>query len=135
MAEQTQKEVKTFSVEQAQKALVYLRPILEELREQFREFNELREQLGRTEGPRGKAREDAIDRLEVVKGLLVNGSDEVEQVGVQVKSFDEGLIDFPYRRSNGKIALLCFKLGENLITHWHDEEGGFAARQPLATLD
>lgn len=134
MADQTTSDVKTFSVEQAQRALVYVRPILEELRSLFREFTDLREALA-DRSLTGNKRGEKIDRLEVVKDEIIRCSDEIERLGAQVKSFEEGLIDFPYRRPSGAIVLLCFKLGEEAITHWHEAEAGFGGRRPLNTLD
>jgi hypothetical protein len=49
---------------------------------------------------------------------------------VQVKDLDIGLLDFPCR-VNGEIILLCWKLGEEGITHWHGVEEGFAGRKPI----
>lgn len=55
---------------------------------------------------------------------------EIDATGVQVKDLDIGLLDFPCR-VNGEIILLCWKLGENSITHWHGTEEGFAGRKPI----
>ena len=55
---------------------------------------------------------------------------EIDSIGVQVNDLEEGLLDFPYVM-DGKTVLLCWKLGEPAITHWHTEEEGFAGRKPL----
>jgi hypothetical protein len=55
---------------------------------------------------------------------------EIDSIGVQVKDLDQGLLDFP-SLMDGKLVLLCWKLGEPAITHWHTEEEGFAGRKPL----
>ncbi len=55
---------------------------------------------------------------------------EIDAIGVQVKDIATGLLDFPCNL-DGDIVLLCWKMGESEITHWHTLEGGFAARQPL----
>jgi hypothetical protein len=55
---------------------------------------------------------------------------EIDSIGVQVKDLELGLLDFPYVM-DGKTVLLCWKLGEPAITHWHTEEEGFAGRKPL----
>ncbi|WP_158943079.1 DUF2203 domain-containing protein [Granulicella sp. S190] len=55
---------------------------------------------------------------------------EIDSIGVQVKDLEEGLLDFPYVM-DGRTVLLCWKLGEAGITHWHTEEEGFAGRKPL----
>lgn len=55
---------------------------------------------------------------------------EIDAMGVQVKDLDIGLLDFPCE-VDGQIVLLCWKLGENAITHWHGVSEGFAGRKPV----
>ena len=55
---------------------------------------------------------------------------EIDSIGVQVKDLDIGLLDFPCE-VDGDIILLCWKLGESAITHWHGEKEGFAGRKPI----
>ena len=68
-------------------------------------------------------REKAIHR---VKDSLA----EIDATGVQVKDLDIGLLDFPCVIDGGTV-LLCWKLGERGITHWHGTEEGFAGRKPI----
>jgi hypothetical protein len=55
---------------------------------------------------------------------------EVESLGVQIKDYDTGLIDFPCEYE-GRIVLLCWKIGEDDLSYWHEIEAGFAGRQLL----
>lgn len=55
---------------------------------------------------------------------------EIDATGVQVKDLDIGLLDFPCQ-VEGEIILLCWKLGEPTITHWHNTTEGFAGRKPI----
>lgn len=55
---------------------------------------------------------------------------EIDSIGVQVKDLDIGLLDFPCE-VEGQIILLCWKLGEKAITHWHGVQEGFAGRKPI----
>src|SRR5208283_2803071 len=55
---------------------------------------------------------------------------EIDSIGVQVKDIDIGLLDFPCE-VEGQIILLCWKLGEKSITHWHGTQEGFAGRKPI----
>ena len=68
-------------------------------------------------------REKAIQRL---KDVLA----EIDATGVQVKDLDIGLLDFPCK-VEGEIILLCWKLGETKIEHWHTTTDGFAGRKPI----
>ena len=55
---------------------------------------------------------------------------EIDEIGVQVQDLEQGLLDFPCQ-IEGVLVLLCWKLGEPAIVHWHTEEEGFAGRKPL----
>jgi hypothetical protein len=55
---------------------------------------------------------------------------EIDAAGVQVKDLDIGLLDFPCE-VDGSTVLLCWKLGEKGITHWHTVSEGFAGRKPI----
>ncbi len=55
---------------------------------------------------------------------------EIDSIGVQVKDLDIGLLDFPCE-VEGQVILLCWKLGEKSITHWHGTQEGFAGRKPI----
>ena len=55
---------------------------------------------------------------------------EINATGVQVKDVDIGLLDFPCQ-VEGRTVLLCWKLGEKGITHWHSPSEGFAGRKPI----
>jgi hypothetical protein len=58
--------------------------------------------------------------------------DEIAAIGVQVKDLDIGLLDFPCE-VDGQVVLLCWKLGEKSITHWHGVSEGFAGRKPVTS--
>src|ERR1051325_3572516 len=62
---------------------------------------------------------------------LTTRAGELEELGVQLKDYERGLVDFPSLR-DGRVILLCWQLGEgDQIEWWHDVEAGFAGRQPL----
>src|SRR5580704_7832333 len=75
--------------------------------------------LARRKAERAKAEQRAKDALA-----------EIDAIGVQVKDLNTGLLDFPCE-VEGRIILLCWKLGEKSITHWHGTEEGFAGRKPI----
>jgi hypothetical protein len=56
---------------------------------------------------------------------------EIGELGVEMKDYSRGLIDFPHMR-NGRVVLLCWQLGENdELEWWHETEAGFAGRRRL----
>jgi len=56
--------------------------------------------------------------------------DELQQLGVEVKSAVEGLVDFP-AMLDGRLVYLCWKLGEDEVGHWHETDSGYSSRKPL----
>ncbi len=68
-------------------------------------------------------RDKAFQQLEDVRG-------EIDAMGVQLKDLDIGLLDFPCA-VDGETILLCWKLGEERIAHWHGLEEGYAGRKPI----
>ena len=75
--------------------------------------------VARRKAERAKAEQRAKDALA-----------EIDSIGVQVKDLDIGLLDFPCE-VEGSIVLLCWRMGEHSITHWHSTEEGFAGRKPI----
>lgn len=55
---------------------------------------------------------------------------EIDAIGVQVKDLDTGLLDFPCKVDD-EVVLLCWRLGETAIEHWHTLEDGFKGRKPV----
>ena len=55
---------------------------------------------------------------------------EIDSIGVQVKDLETGLLDFPYRLDD-QVVLLCWRMGEPVIEHWHTTDSGFKDRQPV----
>src|SRR5271165_600535 len=55
---------------------------------------------------------------------------EIDSIGVQVKDIEAGLLDFPCRVDD-QVVLLCWRMGETVIEHWHTMETGFNDRQPV----
>jgi hypothetical protein len=68
-------------------------------------------------------REKAVQRVK-------DAVHEIDAIGVQVKDLDMGLLDFPCL-VNGGVILLCWKLGEEKIAHWHSTSEGFSGRKPI----
>ncbi len=55
---------------------------------------------------------------------------EIEATGALVKDLEMGLLDFPCRVEDRTI-LLCWKLGEKTIAHWHGTDEGYRYRKPI----
>jgi hypothetical protein len=130
--------VRHFTPEEANDALVEVRPLVERMvahRRAHSEALERQEELeGRIRGNGGgippAQLAEAAAEVEREARSLAQVIDEIGEYGAEVKDLDEGLIDFPALR-RGETVLLCWQLGEDRIRYWHTVEDGFAGRQPL----
>lgn len=55
---------------------------------------------------------------------------EVEALGAVLKDARTGLLDF-YGRVEGKLVWLCWKYGEDEVTHYHALDEGYSGRKPI----
>ena len=108
-----------------------VRPKLEKIKEQYAQIDSLRESAKSAAGEYGGGGMEG--GTVYVKSLYEVGklTTEFHDLGIQLKDYSRGLIDFPCFR-DGQIVLLCWQLGENeKIEWWHEVEAGFAGRKPL----
>jgi hypothetical protein len=73
-----------------------------------------------------RERNEMEDHLKQVRETVA----EIDAIGAQVKDLQTGLLDFPCRLDE-EVVLLCWKLGESSIDHWHTLDTGFKDRQPI----
>ena len=129
---------RTFTREEANAALVDVRPLAEQMVEAKRALDEAQEQsddaarsISGNGGGIPPAELAALhEQLEQRTTELAAIVDELHELGVQVKDLDSGLVDFPALR-DGEPVLLCWLLGEDEVAFWHGLEDGFAGRRPL----
>jgi hypothetical protein len=129
---------RTFTADEANAALVELRPIVERMVEHRRRLGGAQhrqaELVTRIAGNGGDMQpsdlREAAETIEREAAAIAECADRINEVGAQVKSLEEGLLDFPARRGDEDV-LLCWKLGEDEIAYWHGVDEGFAGRKPL----
>ena len=95
-----------------------------ELREQKREATTV---IGRSVRAANHALTQEVEELTT---RVNEGIAELEDLGVEFKGYEPGLVDFPARR-NDEIVYLCWRFDEEQIRYWHSLEGGFAGRREL----
>lgn len=112
--------------------------LLPELRRRLAELDRVRQLIRRFE-PQAKLAADRAEQgggaacgIEYAATLvkLLAATQDILNLGVEIKDVDRGLCDFPHLRE-GKIVYLCWQKGEDRVEWWHDIEAGFAGRQPL----
>ena len=53
----------------------------------------------------------------------------LQDLGCEVKDLEMGLVDFRSLRE-GREVYLCWRVGEETISYWHELDAGFGGRQP-----
>jgi hypothetical protein len=53
----------------------------------------------------------------------------LEELGVQLRDTDMGLVDFPGER-DGQPVWLCWRLADVAVAYWHGTDEGYATRRP-----
>jgi hypothetical protein len=125
--------MKLFTIEEANSLLPSVRPIVKSIQRSHRrvisfQTTAKRAAEGAEGGGGGMTRGPQYARLLIDLSL---GAGQLENLGVQLKDYSQGLIDFPSMR-DGRVVLLCWKADEGYqLEWWHDVEAGFAGRQPL----
>lgn len=131
--------MKTFTLDEAQSLLPVLEALLRRAREAKLDAEKVEAQLAeltqrihlaggmRVDIPRvARQRAELESHLQRAKESIA----EIDEIGVQVKDLDTGLLDFPCRLDD-QVVLLCWRMGETAIEHWHTVEAGFQGRKPL----
>jgi hypothetical protein len=131
--------MKTFTLDEAQSLLPVLEALLKRAIDGKRAAEEVETQLSDLSrriylsgGMRVNLSEVTVQRAEMDSHLerVRESISEIDSIGVQVKDLDTGLLDFPFRLDED-IVLLCWRMGESSIEHWHTVESGFQGRQPV----
>jgi hypothetical protein len=127
-----------FTLEEANKAVVELRPVVAEMVEHGRKLADAqrrqRELVTHIAGNGGDLQpsdlRELAEEIQSEADAIAACAEQIDDAGAQIKSLEEGLLDFPSRR-HGELVLLCWKLGEGAIEYWHGVGEGFAGRKPL----
>jgi hypothetical protein len=133
---------RTFMPDEANEALVEIRPIAERMVERRRILGiaqrRQQELVIRIAGNGGDLSpgevRDAAATVEREVNAIAECVAALDAAGVQVKDVEEGLLDFPARHA-GRDVLLCWKVGEPEVAFWHGADEGFAGRKPLPFVD
>ena len=124
--------MKLFTVEEANDLLPVIRPKLERIKAQYSIIAAFRDSA-KTAATAADSGGGMQGGSVYVKCLYEIGklTTEFHEIGIQLKDYSRGLIDFPSMRDS-RVVLLCWQLGEiEQIQWWHEVEDGFAGRQPL----
>lgn len=130
-------EIKWFTLEEANALLPTIREELAAVQSIAKDYEERYQRLIQLKEKAGKRQSEQSDpfftlecELEFIQIEARTIIQSIHRKGAQLKDLDMGLIDFP-AILNGEEVLLCWRQGEDSITHWHGINDGFYGRKPL----
>src|SRR5437588_7490602 len=126
---------KYFTPEQANAMLPLVRAIVRDITELAHDLRDRHERLTRLRPKDGAGLSDAhreeMDQaraaIDVGKVRMTGLEKELTELGIELKDYFTGLIDFP-SWMDGREVLLCWRHGEPDVGHWHEVDAGFANR-------
>ena len=125
------KERKFFDLREANRTLPLVSRIVRDVVDanaRMREIHlEARQSIENGQTREAEALQDRLQQLGFERSTYV---EELEELGIELKDPNVGLVDFP-AMLDGRIVYLCWKLGEEAIDHWHELSAGFAGRRPV----
>lgn len=127
-----------FTLEEANRQLSLIEPLLRELQDLQKEINDKHHQLTLAKSALGKiaSPESFFAEEAAIEFMLMEANHfmaKVQEHGAEIKNIEHGLIDF-YTLVDGEEAYLCWKLGEPEILFWHGLNEGFVGRKPISML-
>ena len=125
--------MKIFTIEEANALLPNVRMIVGKIQRAHRRLSHHRDDAKKASEAAERGGGGFVDGVAYAAVLteLTAQLAELEALGVQLKDFERGLVDFPSLR-DGRVVLLCWQLGEgDELEWWHDVDAGFAGRTPL----
>ncbi len=108
---------RVFTVEHANRALPLVKRIVADIVEQHKRVSALED----------KSNPELRDQYAAEIDKLRELARELTSIGVELKDWRRGLVDFLSIR-DGREVYLCWKHGEESIEFWHDLEAGFPGR-------
>lgn len=125
--------MKIFTLEEANSLIPKVRPVLLKIRDcaqkvaAFRETAQAAANAAQLGGGGMEGGTIYVNSIYQLNQLTL----ELDNLGIQLKDYSRGLIDFPAIRGN-RVVLLCWQLGESdEIEWWHEIDAGFAGRQRI----
>ena len=123
---------------EANATLPLLRAIVRDITELARDLRDRHERLDPRSAPAKQLEPGATRKncsrsqpsSSATRNACRNTSEELRKLGVELKDYFTGLIDFPCLM-DGREVYLCWRLGEPEVAHWHELDAGFAGRQKL----
>jgi hypothetical protein len=126
--------VRYFTVAEANRSLVLVKRIVADIVRHYAGLGDLQETLEAAAacGARKQsdsARDELLRTVEKLQACL----EELEEIGVELKDWSRGIVDFPCR-VDAQEVYLCWEHGQDQVAYWHEVQDGYAGKQPITTL-
>ncbi len=119
---------RTFTADEANAELEYLRATLPRVRQARQELIDASRRISEAVAvDGGGVAEPAWFRAQASLKADVT---ELADRGILLRDPETGLVDFPAERE-GRTVYLCWRLGEDDVAFFHEEQSGFSGRRPL----
>ncbi len=132
------KSKKYFTVDEANATLPLVRVVVRDIMNLANELRDRNDRLTRLEPEKNGHRTEAhAEELVHAQADFERGQErmqeyetELRQLGIELKDYFTGLIDYPCWM-DGHEVYLCWKFDEPEVAHWHEIDAGFSGRRPL----
>jgi hypothetical protein len=121
---------KLYTVDEANRALPYVRSIVREVRERYGAIKARGQQHNQAGRDDETARADLKEEIRAEAQRIHECMRELRDIGIELKDYELGLVDFPAERE-GRAVRLCWKFDEPEVAHWHDVDEGYESRHPI----
>ena len=120
----------SYTVESASKTLPYVSVIVAEVRERYQALSAKGHERNALSPELADERGALKQEIRVHAKRLKECQEELLQLGIILKDYERGLVDFP-AELDGRPILLCWEQGEPSVGFWHEVSGGYTGRQPV----
>ncbi|HEY6282537.1 MAG TPA: DUF2203 domain-containing protein [Nitrososphaerales archaeon] len=121
-----------FTPQEASKLIPDIRPKVKELIERKRVIAKLHAEIEKYNllGFKPADVAEKAGQLDALVEDMTRKISELEDLGVQVKDLEYGLVDFPAEKY-GENVMLCWRYGEPEVSFWHKHNEGYNSRKSL----
>jgi hypothetical protein len=125
-------EIHLFTPQEASKLIPDIRPKVKELVERKKVIATLHAEIEKYNllGFKPADVAEKAGQLDALVEDMTRKIAELEDLGVQVKDLEFGLVDFPAERY-GENVMLCWRYGEPEVSFWHKHNEGYNSRKSL----
>ena len=125
---------RSYTMQEANALMPQVRAVLLQLAVQQRRMNTVHAEMHRLLAADGDpASASEASRLERETADIADGMRTLvtllEELGVQLRDVEMGLVDFPGER-DGLPVWLCWRLSDPIVAFWHGTDEGYATRRP-----